>query len=141
MSRADIRVGTQLPQRVTPSVRADDIKLMALILRDPNPIHFDLAAVARAGLGERVINQGGSTMAYLLDHLGEWAGSRSAIRSITCSFRGHVAAGDDVATGGSITAVERVPEGTVVQCDVWADVVGGRRAITGHAEVLVRDRS
>ena len=66
------------------------------------------------------------------------AGSRSAVRRLSCSFRGNVAAGDDVVTGGAITAVDPRPDGTtIVTCDVWADVVGGRRAIAGSAEVLL----
>lgn len=134
---SEVEVGTALPESVTAAVRADDIKVVALILRDPNPIHFDLDAVDRAGLGDRVVNQGGSTMAYIVNHLAEWAGSRAAIRSLTCSFRGNVLAGDDVSVGGIVTSVVVVEGGTLVDCDVWADVVGGRRAISGSASVLI----
>ncbi|MEU1953445.1 MaoC family dehydratase [Nocardia rhamnosiphila] len=136
MNHRDLTVGAALPEIAATTVRAEDIKLMALILRDPNPIHFDLDAVARAGLGDRAVNQGGSTMAYMMNHLAEWAGSRAAIRSMTCSFRGNVAAGDNVVTGGEITGVEQTAEGTVVRCDIWAEVVGGPRAITGSAAVV-----
>ena len=137
MTVRDVTVGAALPEVVTAGVKAGDIKLMALILRDPNPIHYDLDAVARAGLGDRAINQGGSTMAYLVNHLADWAGSRAAVRSISCTFCGNVAAGDDVVTGGEITGVEQAEDGTLVRCDVWADVVGGRRAIIGTAQVLL----
>jgi acyl dehydratase len=133
-----IEVGTELPGAVVGDVRPDDIKIMALILRDSNPIHFDLAAVASAGLGDKVVNQGGSTMAYVIDHLTDWAGTREALRSISCSFRGNVVAGDDVAIGGRVTAVRPIDDGHLsVDCDVWADVVGGRRAISGTATVVV----
>lgn len=128
-------VGDELPARLVPAVREEDIRMMALILRDPNPIHFDLEAVAAAGLGDRAINQGGATMAYVMNLLTEWAGSRQALRSIECSFRGNVAAGDDVTVGGCVTAVERAPDGALVEVEVWADVVGGRRAIAGTATV------
>lgn len=132
-----VEIGEALPEVVTAAVRPEDIKLMALILRDPNPIHFDLAAVARAGLGDRVVNQGGATMAYIVNHLAEWAGSRAAIRRLSCSFRGNVVAGDDVLVGGRITSVEATDGGKLVECEVWADVVGGRRAISGTARVLL----
>jgi acyl dehydratase len=135
----EVTVGMSLPSRVVHDVRTDDIKLVALLLRDPNPIHFDVSAVARAGLGDRPVNQGGTTMAYVMNMLIALAGSRTAIRSITCSFRGNVFAGDDVELGGVVTAVEPAAEGSLVTCDVWADVVRGRRAVVGTATVLLTD--
>ncbi|SNQ50575.1 conserved hypothetical protein [Frankia canadensis] len=134
---AATEVGQELPTRITTNIRDDDIRLVALILRDSNPIHFDLDAVARAGLGDRAVNQGGATMAYIMNHLIEWAGARSAVRRITCSFRGNVVAGDDVAVGGTVTSVEPTEGGVLAGCDVWADVVGGRRAIAGTATVFL----
>jgi acyl dehydratase len=134
--------GSSLPSLTITAVRADDIKVVALILRDPNPIHFDLDAIAAAGLGDRPVNQGGSTMAYVMNMLATWAGSRSAIRRINCSFRGIVFAGDDVQVGGTITAIRESDNGLLAECEVWADVVGGSRAITGTASVLLNpDRS
>ncbi|GGN80656.1 MaoC/PaaZ C-terminal domain-containing protein [Nocardia rhizosphaerihabitans] len=130
-------VGDELPERLVTAVRAEDIRMVALILRDPNPIHYDLAAVQAAGLGDRAINQGGATMAYVMNLLTEWAGSRKALRSIECSFRGNVAAGDDVSVGGRVTAVEPTTDGALVDVEVWADVVGGRRAIAGSATVFL----
>lgn len=136
VTRTPPEVGEELPVLVVTAVREEDIRMVALILRDPNPIHFDLEAVAKAGLGDRAINQGGSTMAYVMNALMSWAGSREALRRIDCSFRGNVAAGDDVVIGGRVTAVEQASEGQLVDLDVWADVAGGRRAITGTARVL-----
>lgn len=133
---SDIELGTELPVHVIESVRDDDIRLVALLLRDPNPIHFDLEAVARAGLGDRAINQGGATMAYVMDYVVAWAGSRDRLRTIECAFRGNVVAGNDVALGGCVTAVTPVEDGVLVDLEVWADVVGGRRAISGTAQVF-----
>lgn len=132
-----ITPGAPLPALLVKDVRAEDITAVALILRDPNPIHFDLDAVARAGLGDRPVNQGGSTMAYVMNMLIEWAGSRSAIRRISCTFRGNVFAGDDVEVGGTVTAAHDTEAGVLAECEVWADVVGGSRAIVGTATVLL----
>lgn len=132
-----VTVGTTIPPISVTGVRQEDIKLMALILRDPNPIHFDLDAVAKAGLGDRAVNQGGMTMAYVMNMLIAWAGSRAAITRIACQFRGNVLAGDDVSIGGTVTSVEPAETGLAVECDVWADVVGGGRAIAGSATVLL----
>ncbi|MFE3060272.1 MaoC family dehydratase [Nocardia sp. NPDC059239] len=115
---------------------ADHIKIVALVLQDSNPIHFDLDAVARAGLGDREVNQGGATMAYVLDLLTEWAGTRSALQRVSCSFRANVFAGDDVVVSGEVTAVTEDGPGRLVDCDVWADV-DGRRAIVGTATIAL----
>ncbi|WP_063001559.1 MaoC family dehydratase [Nocardia mikamii] len=135
----DIRIGTQLPERRITAVSAEHIKQVALILRDPNPIHFDLAALAQAGLGDREVNQGGTTMAYVLDLVTEWSGSRTALRSITCSFRANVFAGDDVTVGGDVTAVSPADGGLLVECALWAEA-DGRRAIAGSATVVLPSR-
>ncbi|MFE3188456.1 MaoC family dehydratase [Nocardia sp. NPDC059240] len=132
----DIHVGTRLPERRITAISADHIKIVALVLQDSNPIHFDLDAIARAGLGDREINQGGATMAYVMDLLAEWAGTRSALRSISCSFRANVFTGDDVVVGGEVTAVTEEGSIRVIDCDVWADVAG-RRAIVGTATVAL----
>ncbi|MFI8975232.1 MaoC family dehydratase [Nocardia asteroides] len=131
-----IRVGTKLPERRIESVNADHIKIVALVLQDSNPIHFDLESVARAGLGDREVNQGGTTMAYVMDLLAEWAGSQRALQRISCSFRANVFAGDDVIVGGEVTEVAEDQSGLLVTCDVWADV-DGRRAIQGSATLAM----
>lgn len=136
MIAQDIRVGTKLPERRITAVDADHIKQVALILRDSNPIHFDLDAVAQAGLGSREVNQGGSTMAYVLDLLTGWAGKREALRTVSCSFRSNVFAGDDVVVGGEVTAITNDAEGLLVECTVWAEA-DGRRAIEGTATLAV----
>ncbi len=130
-------VGTELPPRTITGVRDEDIRIVALVLRDPNPIHYDLKEVARLGLGDRAVNQGGATMAYIAGYLAELTGSRSAIKKLSCSFRGNVFAGDDVMLGATVTSVTDSEDGRLVGCDVWADVVGGKRAIIGSALIYV----
>ena len=128
-------VGTELPTHTITGVRDADIRIVALVLRDPNPIHYDLKEVARLGLGDRAVNQGGATMSYVASYLAALAGSRAAIKQMSCSFRGNVFAGDDVTVGATVTSVTDTDGGRLVGCDVWVDVVGGKRAITGSALV------
>ncbi|WP_018178686.1 MaoC family dehydratase [Jongsikchunia kroppenstedtii] len=129
-------VGTQLPTRRINEVSAEHIRQIALVLRDPNPIHFDLDAVHTAGLGDREVNQGGATMAYVMDLLTEWAGSRAALKRISCSFRANVFAGDEVLVGGAVSAIAEEDGARLVECEVWAES-GGRRVITGTATVAL----
>jgi acyl dehydratase len=128
-------VGDAVPPLRVEGVSADKIKIMALVLRDPNPIHFDLDAVRAAGLGDREVNQGGVTMAYVIDMLIAWTGSRSSVRAIDCRFSANVFAGDAVDVGGTVTAVREEQGMHLVECDVWADSGDGVRAVGGTATV------
>ncbi|WP_202796381.1 MULTISPECIES: MaoC/PaaZ C-terminal domain-containing protein [unclassified Pseudonocardia] len=116
-------------------MEADKIKIMALVLRDPNPIHFDLDAVRSAGLGDREVNQGGVTMAYVINMLAAWTGSRAAVRNVDCRFSANVFAGDAVDVGGTVTAVREADGRHLVDCEVWADRGDGTRAVGGTATV------
>ena len=78
-------------------------------------------------------------MAYVLDLVTEWAGSRAALRTVSCSFRSNVFAGDDVVVGGEVTAITEDAAGALVECTVWAEA-NGRRAIQGSATVAVPRR-
>jgi acyl dehydratase len=128
-------VGDAVPPFRVDAVEADKIRIMALVLRDSNPIHFDLDAVRAAGLGDREVNQGGVTMAYVIDMLAAWTGSRAAVRSIGCRFAANVFAGDTVDVGGTVTAVREGTGEHLVDCEVWAQTGDGTRAIAGTATV------
>lgn len=128
-------VGDPVPPLRVECVSADKIKIMALVLRDPNPIHFDLDAVRAAGMGDREVNQGGVTMAYVIDMLIAWTGSRAAVRTVDCRFSANVFAGDAVDVGGTVTAVREERGVHLVECEVWADPVDGVRAVGGTATV------
>jgi len=134
-------VGNELPELRIDAIDARDIMLMALVLRDPNPIHYDVDAVRAAGLGEVEVNQGGATMAYVLNMLSRWTGSQQNLRSIRCRFSANVLAGQSVIARGTVTAVtpdSASPDGSpgvLVDCDVWVERDDGARAITGSARV------
>jgi acyl dehydratase len=135
MTTALPAVGDAVPPLRVTDVSADRIKIMALILRDPNPIHFDIDAVRAAGLGDREVNQGGVTMGYVINMLAAWTGSRAAVRTIDCRFSANVFAGDEVRIGGTVTAVRAVGSEHLVDCEVWADREDGTRAVGGRATV------
>jgi acyl dehydratase len=52
-------------------VDASRMKTLALLLGDPNPIHFDAAAAERLGTGGRRVNQGPSTIAMIYNLFAE----------------------------------------------------------------------
>ncbi len=132
-----VSVGTELPVFEVDEVRAADMKTMAVLLRDPNPIHFDPDVVAALGMGDRVINQGPTNMAYVVNMLVAWAGDPARIRALKVRFLDNVRGGDHVVAGGVVTSVAGDGRHRVTECDIWLDVVGGPRVLAGSATVAL----
>jgi acyl dehydratase len=132
----DVSVGQRLPEWKLESVSAERMKLLAAILRDPNPIHWDPAEVAKRGLGHRVINQGPTNLGYITNMLMDWAGP-ACLRRLEARFTSNVFGGDVVVAAGMVTAVREENGERVVDCDVWLDRGDGSRAVDGRATVAV----
>jgi acyl dehydratase len=130
----DVGVGTQIPPRVVERVGSAEMKTMAALLQDPNPIHWDPVATRALGMGERVVNQGPINLAYVMNALVSWVGNDpSRLRAITLRFMANVFEGDRVEAGGTVTGVRDVNGERLADCDVWLDVTGGSRALAGTA--------
>ncbi|MDD7916289.1 MaoC family dehydratase [Actinomycetospora callitridis] len=102
------------------TVRADEMKLMALLLRDPNPIHLDPDAAAALGFGRACVNQGPANLAYALGFLTA-RHPDAPLLGFDARFRATVVAGDVV---------------TPVAYDDGAFALrhaDSRAAVTGHA--------
>jgi acyl dehydratase len=111
---------------------------MAALLRDPNPIHWDVESVKRLGMGDRVVNQGPNNMAYVVNALMAWVGGDpAAVRSVQVRFQGNVLAGDRVTAGGEVTEVREEDGQRIAVCAVWLDRDDGARLLAGTAEVAV----
>lgn len=131
-----VTVGDPIPAWSVASVSAEKMKTVAALMRDPNPIHYDVAAVASLGLGDRVINQGPTNMAYIVNALLAWSGDVSALRRLTCRFHANVFAGDRLVASGVVTGVRHEDASVEVSCDVWLDR-DGDRVVTGTARLEV----
>ena len=132
----DVSVGQRLPEWKLESVSAERMKLLAAILRDPNPIHWDPAEVAKRGLGHRVINQGPTNLGYITNMLMDWAGP-SCLRHLEARFTSNVFGGESVVAAGMVTAVRDENGERLVDCDVWLDRGDGSRAVDARATVAV----
>lgn len=131
-----VDVGFALPEFVIDPVTPERMKTYAAILRDPNPIHWDRDAVAAAGHGERLINQGPANLGYVMTMLMNWAGPES-IRRIQVRFTSNVFEQDRVTAGGIVTAVRDEGTTRLADCDVWLDTADGTRTVVGSATVAL----
>ncbi len=132
----NVEVGDPIPSWHMPSVRAERMRTMAAILRDPNPVHWDRRVVASLGFGDHTINQGPLGLAYMINMLHEWTGPTS-VRRIYMTFPLAVLDGDDITAMGSVTAVRRQNGETLADCDIWLQRADGDRPLVGKATVLL----
>ena len=121
-------VGDELAPFRIASVDPEAMKVWAVALHDPNPIHLDRAMVAAKGLGDRVINQGPANLAYVINML-RAAFPGAHIRSLDVRYIDNVFEGDDVTAGGTVTSVD----GVAVTCDVWLKAAARDLVIKGVA--------
>lgn len=116
-----LEVGATIPSHEISAVPSGPMKVMALVLRDPNPIHFDPLALRRLGLPERPINQGPNNVGYVLNALTAWADDPGAVEAFHVRFLANVLAGDRVVTGGRVTEVRSDGDDRVATCSIWLD--------------------
>lgn len=130
-----LRPGQELEPLIVESVEPGPMKTMAMLLRDPNPIHWDTEVTGRLGLGDRPINQGPINLGYLTELAGRAAGGTRNIRRLSFRFLGNVFAGDRVVCNARVASVdERAGTATL---ELSAEVEG-RLVLTGEATVTSR---
>jgi 3-hydroxybutyryl-CoA dehydratase len=129
--------GTELGPWTVDHVDPAKMKIFAEVLADPNPIHLDPEAVAAAGLGDRVVNQGPASFGYVLNMLRE-ALPGATIRDLDVRLTANVFGGDRVTVAGRVESIEHVGSEQNLTCSVWVDVEGGRRALQGVARLVLR---
>ncbi len=88
--------------KVGPIDRAK-MKTFALILADPNPIHFDPRAASRLGTGGRLVNQGPATIALIYNLFAHEFPARR-VRRLDVRLLGNVLEGDEVTVEASETS-------------------------------------
>jgi len=125
----DLHVGFEFPAvRVT--VEPAYLNVFSLLVADPNPLHFDGTAVARAGLGDRPLSQGTLNVAYALNAVLAVVDA-ARVTKFTCRFLGRVYAHDEVVAGGVVTEVSS----DAATIALWMDNGDGQRVLTGTAVV------
>lgn len=134
MRTVSVEAGTPLPLKRIASVSAPAMHRMAVILDDPNLIHLDPAAVVAAGLGDRVINQGPTSVGYMIDALRE-AFPDGKVIGIDARFIANVFGDDAVTITGTLREVTTTTDGVLVLCDMALTADPDRLALTARATV------
>lgn len=123
--------GAALEPLVIDRVETGPMKVFALLMQDPNPIHWDRAALAALGLGPRVVNQGPINVSWLAELAARAAGGHANVRRLTARFVGQVLEGDTVRCTGTVASVDA----TTATLELVA-AVNGEPRVTATAVVL-----
>jgi acyl dehydratase len=134
VTAARLAAGTEVPRLVIESVDPEKMKLMAALLRDPNPIHFDAESARRLGMGDRPVNQGPINHAYLVNMIIRAAGGPDRLRSIAVRYLGNVLAGDRVECRGRVAEVDRAAGTATLEVEAR---VGDAPVLAGTAVVAL----
>jgi acyl dehydratase len=126
----------ELPVWTVEQVDPEKMKVLALLLADPNPLHFDPAVAPRLGVAERPVNQGPSNMAMLVNML-RAAFPEGRISRLRVQLRGSVVAGQTVRAGGRVVARERIGDAEQIRCEVTLEVDRGEVVLAGDADVVL----
>jgi acyl dehydratase len=128
--------GSELPGWRLDRVDPQRMKTLALLLADPNPVHLDAAAASRAGIADRQVNQGPSTMAMAANMLlAAFPGAR--LVSLRVRLLGPVLANDSIEAGGCVTGRDTVSGQQQVTCRVTVTVPARACVLDGEAVVAL----
>ena len=128
-----LAIGDVLPN-FTILVTPGSMKVWAPILRDPNPIHLDPAVVKAKGLGDKVINQGPTNVAYIINAL-QQAFPGGEIEALDVRFLDNVFDGDTVDASGKVLEVIESAERRRTTCEIWLKVRDRNQVLGGRAVV------
>lgn len=131
-----VEVGDQIPEWVMERVQIERMRTMAAILRDPNPVHWDVTSELPARFGGRTINQGPLGLSYMINMLHEWTGPTS-VRHINVRFPKAVLMDDFITARGQVTAVREEGGETLVDLDMWLEREPGDKPLVGEATVVL----
>lgn len=129
-------VGDTLPSFVI-TATPESMKIWAVILHDPNQIHLDPEFVRAKGLGDRVINQGPTNVAYIMNAL-HAAFPGGTIEMCDVRFLDNVYGGEVVEAAGKITGISEADGVRRTACDVWLKATGRDLVLSGRAVVAER---
>lgn len=140
MNFNDLDVGDALESVTIDDLSGDDMKLLAALLQDPYPPHYDERRAEELGY-PALLNQGPANLAYLLQPVLRVLESSADLRSFDTRYNSMVFAGQTV-TATATVIEKRVADGEgLVEFDVDLLDPEGEAAVSGTVTArLPRDR-
>lgn len=101
-----LKIGNKLNPHVIDGVSRESMQLVAALMDDPNPIHFDHASLASLDLGDRLITQGPIAIGFLLTMIAKNMGRADSVVHSNARFLDSIFEGDRVECTGEIIAID-----------------------------------
>ena len=132
MNYDDLIPGEDIPSVVIDGVRGDDMKLIAALLQDPYPVHFDPKAAEEHGYPD-LLNQGPANLSFLLQPVLNACESPTDLRGFDTRYESMVFAGETVEATATV-ADKRVEEGEgVVEFELALKKSNDETTVSGTA--------
>lgn len=132
MDVQELSPGDELEPRRVEDLRAEDMKLVAALLQDPYPPHFDPKRAEELDY-PGLLNQGPANLAYLLQPVVETLESPSDLRSFDVRFHDMLFEGQTVTATAEVTETRESDDGRLVTFDLALRDDDGDLAVGGSA--------
>ena len=132
----ELAVGDELDQRVIEGLSGDDMKLVAALLQDPYPPHYDPRAADELGY-PGLLNQGPANLSYILQTVARELASPADLESFDVRFHDMVFEDETVIATATVEGKELVDGEGFVTFAVALEKEGGTVAVDGSATARV----
>lgn len=133
----DLSVGDELVRTVE-DLRGEDMKLVAALLQDPYPPHYDPRRAEELGY-PGLLNQGPSNLAYMLQPVVRELGAPSDLASFDVRFHDMVFEGETVTATATVESKTASDDGGIVEFGVVLTKENGETAVDGTVTARLGD--
>lgn len=128
--------GDEFNARTFENLRGDDMRLLAALLADPYPPHFDERRAKELGY-PNLLNQGPANCSYLLQTVIEKLESPSDLQSFDIRFHDMVFAGETVTATATVEETRIEHSEGIVEVSISLEKEDGTVAVDGTATALL----
>jgi acyl dehydratase len=132
MDFEDLSPGDELEPRTLEDLRAEDMKLIAALLEDPYPPHFDRERAEELDY-PGLLNQGPANLSYLVQPVVRALNSPSDLRSVDVRFHNMVFEGQTVTATATVADTRETDGEGLVEFDLELQTEDGTVAVNGTA--------
>jgi acyl dehydratase len=125
----DLSVGDELIRTVE-NLRGDDMKLVAALLQDPYPPHYDPRRAEELGY-PGLLNQGPANLAYMLQPVVRELDAPSDLASFDVRFHDMVFEGETVTVTATVEETTPTDDGWLVEFSVVLAKENGETGVDG----------
>ncbi len=133
----DLSVGDELVRTVE-DLRADDMKLIAALLQDPYPPHYDPRRAEELGY-PGLLNQGPANLAYMLQPIVRELDSPSKLASFDMRFHDMVFEDETVTATATVEETTPTDDGGLVEFSVVLAKENGETGVDGTVTARFSD--